>query len=367
PVSVQTIGIHTVGAGGGSIAWVDEGGLLKVGPRSAGADPGPICYGKGTELTVTDANLYLGRLEPDYFLGGNLRLHPEKIEPALRTLGSKLGRFSEEPWEPLEIAEGIIEIANTQMESALRVISLEKGYDTRDFTLVTYGGAGGLHACELARALLIPRVLVPLHPGALSAIGILRSDVVQDASLTEVLSSTDARFMLKIEERIKNLSDEVYEKMAKQGFSREALQIEMSVDLRYLGQSFEINTPYSNKVLAEFHKLHEQFYGYSNPQLPLETVNLRVRGRAKHPLPELRRYALEAPQVSEKALIQEKQVTLKGKPVLTKFYLRDKLKAGNLVPGPAVIAEYSSTTLVPSDHQAQIDQYLNLIIEPLKS
>jgi N-methylhydantoinase A len=364
PVSIQMIGIHTVGAGGGSIAWVDEGGLLKVGPRSAGAMPGPICYGKGSEITVTDANLYLGRLDPDYFLGGDLPLYPEKIEAALRSLGTQVDGASEKPLEPREIAEGIVRIANTQMESALRVISLDKGYDTRSFTLVTFGGAGGLHACDLARSLLIPRVLVPLHPGAMSAMGILRSDIVQDVSVTEVLSTVDEKLASKLKDKFHLLSEQITAKMADQGFSVQEIEIEKSVDARYLGQSFEINIPFSDKVIDEFHKLHEQYYGYSNPRLPVETVNLRVRGRSRLPLPELQKVSLEEPGVSRTALIQEKHVTIEGQSVLTSFFMRDKLKAGNVIPGPAVILEYSATTLIPADFQGKVDQYLNLVIEP---
>ena len=194
PVSVQMIDIHSIGAGGGSIAWVDKGGLLKVGPRSAGADPGPICYGKGNEITVTDANLFLGRLDPDYFLGGELKLQPNRILPALNKLCRDLEESSQRSWDPREVAEGILAIANSQMERAIRVISLQRGYDTRDFSLVAFGGAGGSHACDLARSLLIPRILVPLNPGTLSASGILRSDIVRDASRTLVLTTDQEDF-----------------------------------------------------------------------------------------------------------------------------------------------------------------------------
>ena len=364
PVSIQMIGIHTVGAGGGSIAWVDDGGLLKVGPHSAGAEPGPICYGLGEDLTVTDANLYLGRLDPDYFLGGDLALHPEKIEPALETLGAKLQGPSDHSWEAHEIAEGIIRIANTQMENALRVISLEKGYDTREFTLVTFGGAGGLHACDLARSLLIPRVLIPQHPGALSAIGILRSDLVQDASQTDVMSTAAADLIPELGKKLDSLVGQVEAKMAEQGFESKEIELEKSVDARYLGQSYEINTPFSDSLVEDFHQLHEQFYGYCNPKLPVETVNLRVRGRARYSLPALPTFPLESPESAAEAVVQEKQIVLNGEPVPAKFYARHKLKAGSFVPGPAVIVEYSSTTLVPDDYQATVDGYLNLVLEP---
>jgi N-methylhydantoinase A len=253
------------------------------------------------------------------------------------------------------------------MENALRVISLEKGYDTRDFTLVTFGGAGGLHACDLARSLLIPRVLVPLHPGALSAIGVLRSDLVQDASQTDVMSTKDADLIPELEKKLQALAEQVVAKMADQGFDAGEVELEKSVDARYLGQSFEINTPFSGNLVSDFHQLHEQFYGYCNPQLPVETINLRVRGRARYALPPLPSFPLASPDSAAEAVVQEKQIVLDGQSVAAKFYARQKLKAGGLLPGPAVIVEYSSTTLVPADHQARVDEYLNLIIEPKAS
>ena len=364
PVSIQTIGIHSVGAGGGSIAWIDEGGLLKVGPRSAGAEPGPICYGKGEEVTVTDANVFLGRLDPDFFLGGDIRLYPEKIGPALEGLAANLAKNTDHDWQQAEIAEGIIRIVNTQMERALRVISLQKGHDTREFTLVTFGGAGGLHACELARSLLIPRVLVPMHPGALSALGILRADVVQDASQTLLITSSDADLESRLEQGFADLAGKVVARLEEQGFRREDLELEESVDARYLGQSYELNVAYSPKVMEDFHRRHLQVYGYSNDGLTVEIVNLRVRGRARYSLPPLPEFPVEGPEPAVDALIQEKQVLDGGQSQQLKFYVRAKLCPGNRLKGPAVVLEYSATTWVPAGFTAEVDTRLNLIIEP---
>lgn len=364
PVSIQTIGIHSVGAGGGSVAWIDDGGLLKVGPRSAGAEPGPICYGKGDEVTVTDANVFLGRLDPDFFLGGEIELSPEKIAPALEALAADLARHSERDWEQAEIAEGIIRIVNTQMERALRVISLQKGYDTRDFTLVTFGGAGGLHACELARALLIPRVLVPMHPGALSALGILRADVVRDASQTLLAASSEEDLGTRLDQAFSELEAKVTAQLEEQGFKAKELDLEKSVDARYLGQSYELNVPYSSKVMDEFHRRHQQVYGYSNAGLTVEIVSLRVRGRARYPLPPLPEFTEESSEPAVDALIQEKQVLNGDAGQQLKFFVRSKLRAGNKLQGPAVVLEYSATTWIPEGFTATIDRWLNLVIEP---
>lgn len=364
PVSVQMIGIHSIGSGGGSVAWVDKGGLLKVGPKSAGADPGPICYGKGTEVTVTDANLFLGRLDPDFFLGGELKLHPDRIPAALKKLSRQLAKVGDKDWELEEIAEGILKIANTQMERAIRVISLQKGYDTRDFTLVSFGGAGGFHACDLARSLMIPRVLVPQNPGTLSAYGILRSDIVRDASQTLVLTTEQNDYYSVIEKKLKDLRQQVVKDLADQGFKERDLQMEESVDSRYLGQSYEINTPFNAGLVREFHRKHEQLYGYSNPNLPVEFVNLRVRGRASFPMPKINRRPDRSEKLVPEAILQEKKVTLGGQAKRIQFFRRDRLAPGNQIEGPAVIVEYSSTTLIPEDFKASIDSWLNILIEP---
>jgi N-methylhydantoinase A len=365
PISIQMIGIHTIGAGGGSIARIDSGGILRVGPQSAGADPGPVCYGKGRDVTVTDANLFLGRMEPDHFLGGEMRLHPEMVQPALEKLSKHLGRLTDRSWEPMEVAQGILKIVNTQMEGAINVVSLQKGYDTRDFSLVCFGGAGGLHACDLARSLLIPRVVVPSSPGTLSALGILRANVVNDASLTVMMDSREANLSDHLTEAFSPLESRVREKLTEEGFSGQYLELQKTLDARYAGQSFELNVPFNEHFAEEFHKLHQQFYGYCNAQLPVEIVNIRVRGCGRYPQVEIPRFPLGPEKPGLDALVQEKQVFIDGSFMGTPFYLRQKLQSGNRLTGPAVLLEYSSTIFVPPDFQAHIDEWGNVILEPL--
>jgi N-methylhydantoinase A len=365
PISVQMIGIHTIGAGGGSIARIDSGGLLRVGPQSAGAVPGPVCYGKGQDVTVTDAHLLLGRMEPDFFLGGEMRLYPEMVQPALNKLSRQLSRMTDRSWEPMELAQGILDIVNAQMEGAINVVSLQRGYDTRDFSLVCFGGAGGLHACDLARSLLIPRVVVPSNPGTLSALGILRADVVNDASLTVMMNSREADLARRLTDAFLPLESRVRGKLAEEGFSGPDLKLERTLDARYVGQSFELNVPFNEHFAEEFHKLHQQFYGYCNTQLPVEIVNIRVRGCGRYPLVEIPRFPLGSEVPGVDAIVREKQVFIEGRFMATPFYLRQKLQPGNRFTGPAIVLEYSSTVFVPPDFQAYIDEWGNIILEPL--
>lgn len=341
-----------------------KGGLLKIGPQSAGADPGPICYGEGSELTVTDANVFLGRLDPDYFLGGKIKLQPAGIRPALVKLGEKLAGSSGRSWEPSELAEGIIKIVNIQMERALRVISLQRGFDTRQVTLVTFGGAGGLHACALARSLMIPRVLVPLNPGTLSALGILRADVVQDASVTRLVVTREEGFLEIVQDQLGRLEQEVRGKLKEQGFEEGSISVEKSVDARYLGQAYEITVPLGKDLVEDFHVKHEELYGYASRGVPVEIVNHRVRGRGRFPLPEPTKKSEQGEVPPEDSLLQEKRVFIDGDLVPLRFYLRSRLGVGNHISGPAVILEYGSTTFVPADFRLRVDPWLNLVIEP---
>src|SRR2546430_12916162 len=272
PVGVPMLDIHTVGTGGGSIARFDAAGALRVGPESAGADPGPICYGQGTQPTVTDANLLLGRLQPERFLGGEFSLDLDRT----RHLVSHW--LQEQPTRLTlqEFAAGVIHVVNATMEKAIRVVSIERGYDPREFALVAFGGAGGLHACELAAALSIPRVMVPALPGALSAFGILVSDVVKDYSRTVL-------WRLAGELPLAGLGKEFFtlRKVADEDFHSEGwrgtLRYGRTVDIRYRGQGYELNVPFTRSLVEAFHVEHQRRYGYSHPQRQVELVTLRLR------------------------------------------------------------------------------------------
>jgi len=272
PVKVPMIAIHTVGAGGGSIARIDEGGALKVGPESAGADPGPICYGKGKDITVTDANLYLGRLIPEHFLGGRMSLTGDRVISAFDALAHRMGL------EPLEVAEGVLDVANTAMERAIRVISVEKGYDPREFSLFSFGGAGGLHAAFLARLLNIPRVMLPQNPGILSAIGMIMADVVKDYSLT-IMQSQDQVTFETLTQEFRDIEEKGIEDLLAEGIARENVLLEEYLDMRYEGQSYEIIVPFDGDYIESFHRLHEKTYGYRNEDKSIEIVNVRFRAR----------------------------------------------------------------------------------------
>ena len=360
PLPVRTIPIRSVGAGGGSIAWVDSGGLLRVGPKSAGSSPGPVCYGRGRSITVTDANLFLGRIDAERFLDGEMNLDSGRLPRYLKRLSDQL---KDRSWSPEALCGGIVKIANTQMETALRMISLEKGHDTRDFTLVSYGGAGGLHACELARSLMIPRVLVPPGPGLISARGMMESQVVRDLSRTVRLTFTGSNVSRRLLKRMTPLVNRARRQLARDGFAEDRIEVKRSVDLRYLGQGYEINVPYSRNLLRAFHKKHERLYGYSNPGLAVEVVTLRVRAAGSFPelpLPE----AAAVPDAPPRAVAEKKRkVVFKGRRRLTRFYDRDRLLPGTRLKAPAVITEYGATTLIPPGFKGRVDRWRNLILE----
>jgi len=355
PVRVPMLDIHTVGAGGGSLARFDAGGALRVGPESAGADPGPICYGRGTQPTVTDANLLLGRLQPDKFLGGAFRLDSERTRAItlawLKRQGSRM-RLE-------QFAEGVIRVVNAHMERALRVVSIERGYDPRDFALVAFGGAGGLHACELAQALAIPRVIVPVMPGALSAYGILASDIVKDYSRTVVLSMSSKSPTASIRRQLQTL-----EQRARQEFRAERwdgkIHFEHSADLRYRGQGFELNLRFSSALVAEFHRAHQARYGYSHPEREVELVTLRLRARIKAP-----HTPVATATTSASALVkpENRQVWFAGKRVFAAIYDRQNLRRGTSHRGPAGVTELSATTLVPPAVDFSLDKAANLLLE----
>ncbi len=362
PIKVPQIDIHTVGAGGGSIATVDSGGALRVGPESSGAIPGPICYGNsGENITVTDANVFLGRISPELFLGGNMSLAVDAIDRHLRNFSIKINLTLQ------ETAEGILKIANAKMERAIKVISVERGYDTRDFTLVSFGGAGGLHAAFLAENLGIKTVLIPPNGGLLSAYGMLFADVVKDYSQT-VLWKTDhhvEELHKQLEIGFETLLTQAVKDMKREGFAVDQLLINRSLDMRYEGQSYELCIPYHSKemnFLPEFHAMHQQRFGYSRPDAVVEVVNLRLNAIGETEKPKSKKAPLSNSDPS-KARIKKGQVVFDGEKCPTEFYNRESLKPGNRVKGPAIITEFSTTTIVPPNSVADVDAYGNLILQ----
>ncbi len=356
PLKVPMIHIHTVGAGGGSIAFVDEGGSLRVGPESAGADPGPICYGKGDRITVTDANLFLGRLIPEYFLGGDMHLEVERLKPFFQKMATEAGLG------PVELAEGILSVANTAMEKAIRVISVERGFDPREFTLFSFGGAGGMHAAFLARLLNIPRVLIPKDPGILSAIGMLMADVIKDYSQT-VMKTEDHCDLGQLSELFSSLERRGRKELEQEGMAKEAVILERYLDMRYQGQSYEIIVPFGEDYIEAFHRLHEKTYGYRNQDKVVEVVNIRLRARGLPAKPKLGRIRKGGDSPPGEALLGQRDVVFDNVEVTTKVFKREGLLAGNRINGPAILVEYSSTIVIPPFAKAEIDDLGNIVLE----
>ncbi|MBS1802449.1 MAG: hydantoinase/oxoprolinase family protein [Acidobacteria bacterium] len=367
PVSIPMLDIHTAGAGGGSLAWIDAAGALQAGPQSAGADPGPACYGRGEHAAVTDANLILGRLHPDHFLGGAMRLDPSRARNALSAIGGN-GFASLE-----HLAEGIVRVANARMESALRRVSVERGFDPRVFTLLAFGGAGPLHACALAHALGIRRVLIPSAPGALSALGILDADLRREFSRTVMLapgSSTVAEVFRALESEARSV------------FASESARVilKRSADLRYHGQGYELRIDWSANAVARFHELHAQSYGYSDPARPIEIVTLRVQAIVRRSKQAKKQGApsgtLWVAQLhramggkrnkidSDIALLSSHRIFENGRWRKARLYNRARLVAGSCIIGPTVITELSATTYLPSGWSASVDPFSNLILTP---
>ena len=370
PLRLPLIDIHTVGAGGGSLARMDAGGALTVGPESAGADPGPVCYGRGGRVVaVTDADLILNRLDPAHFLGGRMTLEVAAARAALAELATALGSAS-----PETAAWGVIQIANATMERAIRKISIERGFDPRDFTLVAFGGAGPVHACELAERLGIPRVLVPRAPGVLSALGMLLSDLVKDYSLTAMrraeaptLSAVEGRGGSDLEESFQPLEARARAEMAVEGVT--APRLERSVDMRYVGQSFEINVPFDGNwrlVIGEFHARHGQRYGHAHPDEPVELVNLRVRAVGETRKPVFEELPVGGADPSA-ASAGERPVWFEGQaglqPQAARLFEREKFRAGNRVEGPAIVFQMDATTVIPPGWTGMVDYWGHLLLE----
>ncbi len=355
PLKIPIIDIHTVGAGGGSIAYIDQGGALRVGPQSAGADPGPACYGKSFHPTVTDANLVLGRLDHENFLGGKMKIYPERSIKAIEKLAKRLNKSIK------ETAAGIVEIANTNMERAIRVISIERGYDPRNFALFSFGGAGGMHSAELAMRLKIPMVIIPKRAGVLSALGMLLADSVKDytRSILKTLNQIDHE---KINEIFKEIIEEGIKEMKEEGFSLKDIKILKFMDLRYLGQSYEITVPYSSDFIEDFHHRHQILYSYSHLDKPVEIVNLRIKCIGKTEKVNLPKYPVSRKTICD-SYFKKQKIFYNGEEYEGKVFLRDNLQPGDIVKGPALIVDFESTAFIPPLHFAEVDSYLNLIIK----
>ncbi|MDH5424813.1 MAG: hydantoinase/oxoprolinase family protein, partial [Gammaproteobacteria bacterium] len=350
PVAVPMVDMHTIGAGGGSIARVDSGGLLLVGPESAGARPGPACYGNGgLQPTVTDANVVLGRIPAEQSLGGYLQLDKPAAEKAISNIASRLGVSAE------QAALGIIRIANEHMVQALRVMSVQRGDDPKDFTLVSFGGAGGLHICELAEALNMNQALIPVHAGVLSAFGMLVA-----APSREMSHSVNKVF----EECSDDFVNELMTELSAQGhllmlpeLAGDEPQLTYSVDVCYSGQSFSLNVKWSNleEVAEQFHRLHRKRYGHEmDNKLELVTIRLKLEGKpARFKLPEL----------EKKTAAAETKVRLFGETELVSVYQRDKLGAGQHINGPALVLEKLASSYIKSGWQADVDLLGNLLIK----
>lgn len=360
PVAIPTVAIHTVGAGGGSIVRLDEGNALTVGPASAGAVPGPACYGQGDLLTVTDANLILGRIDPAYFLGGNFTLYPERAHDHMAQLAQRMGVNVQ------EAALGIIRVVNASMERALRTVSLEQGYDPRLFTLLPFGGAGPLHACELAETLRIPSIFIPRYPGVLSALGMVLAPIVKDyvqtvmldaqATHTDTLESVfaplEARAAANMQNELHVLATQAYPTVALNRF----------YDLRYAGQAYELTTPDAGNVadtLKRFHELHHQRFGHSHPEQPVQIVAVRIKAATQPAQPELPESPFDGPS-AEHACIGTRLMTFASGEQQARVYDRTQLCHGNSLVGPALIVQSDSTFLLPPNWEGAVDARGNI-------
>jgi len=361
PVAVPVTDLTTIGAGGGSLAWIDKGGMLRVGPQSAGAEPGPACYGRGgTQATVTDANLVLGRLNPNYFLGGSIRLDVTAAERALRALAERLGL------DATRAAQAVIDVANENMINAIRVLSIDRGLDPRDFALVAFGGAGPLHAAALAKTMQMSQVIVPLHPGLCSAFGALIADLQVNRVHSKHFRS-DRVDGATVQTHFSRLVDEAVAELRQEGF-RGTPEISRTVSMRYAGQNYEQDVTVEADVVTDaslgevfraFERLHEQFYGYSITGEVIELIRFNVTAIGRTPKPTLRHLNRRGPStpVSERP-VYFAETGFIGTPI----YRREDLGTDTGLEGPAVIEEVDSTVLLHPGHRLTMDEHGLLMI-----
>jgi N-methylhydantoinase A len=369
PIKLPMVELNTIGAGGGSIAWVDQGGVLYVGPQSAGSDPGPACYGWGGALpTVSDANLVLGRLNPNYFLGGKIPLFLQKAHTAIKEqVAGRMGLSVE------EAALSIIKIANANMVKGISEISVEKGYDLREFILVPFGGAAPNHAVEIAADLGIAKTVVPPMSGNLSALGLVVTDIEHDLVRTLAMKHYDVSPELLFS-TFREMEEQGMRQLREESVRDEDIYMNWSADLRYEGQSWELNTPIPrfnsfgekqiNDMVSRFHSLHQQVYSYSQPGETIEFINLRVKAVGRNPRLTLEDIPRRPVPLAE-ALKEKRPVCFEEKGfVEVPVYEREKLGCGTEIVGPCIIEEKISTTFLPFGSRADIDGYGNIVIIP---
>ena len=359
PVRMPMIDVHSVGAGGGSIVHVDSGGALRVGPQSAGAVPGPACYGAGTALTVTDANLLLGRLDAAHFLGGRMALDVDRARAAAAALAPRVGV------DAAALAEGVIRIANANMERAIRVVSVQRGFDPRDFALVAFGGAGGMHACDIAASLGIGTVIVPRHAGVLSALGMLLADVTRDYART-ILTPADAVAPGELDALFAPLVETAAADLAGEGFSADRVVIERRLDVRYVGQSYELAVPMTSDFRAAFDQRHARTYGYADPARPVEIVTLRVVAVGRTDKPALPRAEAAPAPAAPVAPARVAEARFDGRLVPTSMFHWEALGDGAGADGAAVVAGGEATVVVPPGWRFRLDRFRNLIVTRTK-
>jgi N-methylhydantoinase A len=365
PVYTPMVDVKTIGAGGGSIAWIDKGGLLRVGPRSAGANPGPVCYGEGgTEPTVTDANLVLGRINPDYFLGGSLKLDFDAAALALKRLGEELGMSLE------QVASAVVELVDANMVNAIRVVSIDQGLDPRDFTLISFGGAGSLHAASLARLIGIGEVIAPIHQGVFSALGLTTADMRVDESVTANFRS-DRLDLTEVNRVISDLEATALARIREEGFAGKP-HVRRAIEMRYYGQNYAVeveaeiidgslNADALAACLDSYHAEHHRLYGYNLPSEVVEFINFTVTATGPTQKPELpaRDGAGRANAKTERDVF----FRAPGGWLQTPVYERDDLPAGTTLTGPVIVEEPMSTTLVHPGQTLRVDPFGNLVIE----
>lgn len=368
PVMVPMIDIHTIGAGGGSIAYIDEGGLFKVGPKSAGSVPGPACYGHGGTLpTVSDANVVLGRLDQENFLGGEMELYVEAAHEVIGELAEKLEMTKE------ETAEGILRILNNNMANAIREKTIQKGADPREFSLVAFGGAGPLHAVDVARELNIPEVVIPPYPGINSATGLLTTDLKYDVIKTEFMLSNSLNLSL-LNEDFHSLEANLKKQLLDDRIEEENISMQRYAECRYIGQGYELRVPLPTKDLTEqnisecfnlFHEMHENEYGHAFIETPIEIVNIRVTGFGK--MPKLQKEKINCNGNVNDAILKKEEVIFRHEGTLQKIntthYKRDLLPIGKWIEGPAIILQKDTTTVIPPGNEFSLEEYGNLIIK----